>query len=71
MLYFENTRTKQRYEVIQNDTSRGCITLKGRFTKQFTEWYNVAYYEKWGVILIYSGVKIVPDVEGILIEEHE
>lgn len=46
-LYFENIKTKKRYEVVKLDRERGEITLRGEYA-EFTEPYSVERFKKLG-----------------------
>lgn len=49
-IYFRNTKTDKRYEVIKIDKTKGEITLKGEFA-QFVEQYDKERFAHLGYVL--------------------
>lgn len=49
-LYFKNTRTGKRYEVVSMDKEARTVTLKGQHA-EFVEKYDKERFERLGYIL--------------------
>ncbi len=49
-LFFKNTRTGKRYEIVRLDKDAGTVTLKGQHA-EFTEKYDKEKFQQMGYTL--------------------